>query len=401
MPATHLILFDSDCRETLLPLTYTRPVADLRVGITTIKEKYEQLIDLPVSFLTQDHLSELYPLLYGERNLLINGSLIPDPDFIHWAAQIELGTAYVRRGELIATHLDREALMNLVDGHEFGQIKVQEYEEEGIDKLTTPADVFLLNDKAIRADFARLTEGRSSASLPASNTLIGPADQLFIEAGASIEGAILNVKNGPIYVGKDAQILEGCLLRGPIALCEGSVLKMGAKIYGATSVGPSCKVGGEVSNVVFQANSNKGHDGYLGNAAIGQWCNIGAGTNASNLKNDYSEVRVWSYAEGRFAKTGQQFHGLIMADHAKAGINTMFNTGTVVGVAANIFGEGFPRTFIPSFSWGGKAGVQTYRLDKALETAERVMARRSVPLTDADRRMLEFVFEASKEYRRN
>ncbi|PHI18413.1 glucose-1-phosphate thymidylyltransferase [Lewinellaceae bacterium SD302] len=397
---SHIVLFDSDCREHLLPLTYTRPVAALRVGILTIKEKYEQLLPtLPVSYLTQDHLSKLFPILYGERNLLINGNILPDRDFINWATSIELGTAYVREGELVATHLDQEAILGLLDGGEFGNIEVREFREEGISRIERPADIFRQNDAAIRSDFTLLTAGRESQPLSASNTLIGSTDQLFIEEGANIEAATLNVKSGPIYIGKDAVVLEGCLMRGPISIGAGSALKMGAKIYGATTLGPQCKVGGEVNNVVFQANSNKSHDGYLGNAVIGQWCNIGADTNASNLKNDYSEVRVWSYPEGRFARTGLQFHGLVMGDHSKAGINTMFNTGSVIGVSANIFGEGFPRTFIPSFSWGGSNGFQTYRLDKALATIERVMARRDKVLSEDEREMLTHVFEESAEYR--
>lgn len=396
---TNLVLFDSDCREHLLPLTYTRPVAAIRVGILTIKEKYEHLQSLPVSYLTQDHLNAIFPTSYGAGNLLINGNILPDQDFINWASNIALGTAYVRDGELIATHLDEKAFCALIEGKEFGNIEVLEFREEGISRIERPADIFRQNDAAIRNDFKLLTQGRSSQKLSATNTLIGPADQLFIEEGVTVEACILNVTSGPIYLGKDATILEGCLLRGPIAIGEKSVLKMGAKIYGATTLGPQCKVGGEVNNVVFQANSNKGHDGYLGNAVIGQWCNIGADTNASNLKNDYAEVRVWSYPEGRFAKTGLQFHGLIMGDHSKTGINTMLNTGTVIGVSANVFGEGFPRTFIPSFSWGGSNGFQTYRLDKALATAARVMARRNKDLTEADKAMFSHVFEESKSYR--
>lgn len=399
MTPTHIILFDSDCRETLLPLTFTRPVADLRVGILTIKEKYELLTQLPISFLTQDHLSELYPLFQGEHNLLINGNILPTPQFMEWALQLEVGTAWVNEGELVAAHLDRQALTNLVDGDEFGDVLVNNYPGEPLLTIERPADIFRHNDAAIRADFAILTKGRKSQQLSSTNTLIGPSDQLFIAKGASVEASILNVAQGPIYIGEDAVVLEGCMLRGPIAIGTKSTLKMGAKIYGATSLGPQCKVGGEVSNVVFQSNSNKGHDGYLGNAVIGQWCNIGADTNASNLKNDYSEVRVWSYPEGRFAKTGLQFHGLIMADHAKAGINTMFNTGSVVGVCANVFGEGFPRTFIPSFSWGGASKLQTYRLDKAMDTAERVKARRGQSLSDAERKMLTYVFEETAQYR--
>ncbi|MEL6140981.1 MAG: glucose-1-phosphate thymidylyltransferase, partial [Bacteroidota bacterium] len=300
----------------------------------------------------------------------------------------------------LAVRLDAAAMKALVSGGEFGHFEAFEI-EEGMElkKIRRPADLFAENAAEIRRDFDLLTAGLFSEELSPTNTLIGPKENLFIAPGAEVEASILNVQNGPIYIGADAKILEGCLLRGPIALHERAVLKMGAKVYGGTTLGPVCKVGGEINNVIFHSNSNKGHDGYLGNSVIGQWCNIGADTNCSNLKNDYSEVKVWSYPENRFAKSGRQFHGLIMGDHSKAGINTMFNTGTVVGVSANVFGEGFPRTFIPSFSWGGANGFQTYRLTKALDTAKRVMARRQRELTDADRTMLEKVYEDTEKYR--
>lgn len=396
---THLILFDGDSRDHLLPLTYTRPVADLRVGIRTIKEKWADQLKTTPSFLTQDYLTPLFPLTYGQDNLLINGSFLPDQALVDAVLTLQLGQAYTYENDLMAVRLDEAAVKSLVNGDDFGELEAFALEGVTPTRIRKPADLFTLADANIRSDFATITRGRSSQPLPASNTLIGDPAQLFIEAGVEIEASILNVSSGPIYLGRNATVMEGSLLRGPIALGEQSTIKLGTKIYGPTSIGPVCKVGGELNNVVFQSHSNKGHDGFLGNAFIGQWCNIGADTNASNLKNDYSEVKVWSYPEGRFLKTGLQFHGLIMADHAKAGINTMFNTGTVVGVAANVFGEGFPRTFIPSFSWGGANGLHTYRVDKALATAERVKARRKMPLTDHERQMLEYVFEESKAYR--
>jgi UDP-N-acetylglucosamine diphosphorylase/glucosamine-1-phosphate N-acetyltransferase len=393
----HLILFDADVRHHLLPLTYARPVGDLRVGILTIREKWERQLGMPASFLTQDYLAELFPLRYGAHNLLINGSILPTPELVTLVLDLAIGEAYLKDGELIAACLGEAAIGALASDEDIGDLKGYELDEESLPCLRRPADIFMLNDAAIRADFALLTAGRTSAAVSDTNTIIGPREHLFVEEGVEMEACTLNVRSGPIYLGKDAAVLEGCLLRGPIALCDKAVLKMGAKVYGATTLGPSCKVGGEVNNVVFQANSNKGHDGFLGNAAIGEWCNIGAGTDASNLKNDYGEVQVWSYPEGRFAKTGLQFHGLIMGDHSKAGINTMFNTGTVVGFSANIFGEGFPRTFLPSFSWGGAGGVTTYRMDKAIATAERVMARRQEVFTAAHGRLFEAVSLASGE----
>lgn len=396
---THLILFDGESRDHLLPLTFTRPVADLRVGILTIKEKWEHSLQLPTSFLTQEYLEPLFPIVYGDDNLLLNGSMLPSPELIDAIHELEMGQAYTLGSELVAVRLDRDAVVELVQGDDFGDLEAFELEEIIPLRIRRPAHLFGLADQEIRRDFITLTQGRTSQVLSATNTLIGDPNDLFIEEGAEIEAAVLNVKTGPIYIGREAKILEGATLRGPIALGQDSVLKMGAKVYGPTSFGPSCKIGGEINNVTFQGNSNKGHDGFLGNAAIGQWCNIGADTNASNLKNDYSEVKVWSYPEGRFAKTGLTFHGLVMADHSKAGINTMFNTGTVVGVSANVFGEGFPRTFIPSFSWGGSGGFQTYQLDKAIATAERVMARRDQVLSDPEREMLKAVFEETAQYR--
>ncbi|MEM9527004.1 MAG: GlmU family protein [Bacteroidota bacterium] len=396
----HLILFDTNVRNDLLPLTYGRPVGDLRVGILTIGEKWAQHLRLPVSFLTQDYLADRFPLAYGDHNLLINGNVLPTAGILALVLDLSPGQAYLKEGELIAACLDQKAVAALAADEDFGEVEAYEIDEQPLLRINTPADIFSMNGLAIREDYALLTAGRTSEIPSATNTIIGPAENLFIEEGVKMEACILNVTDGPIYLGKKSVLLEGSILRGPLAIGEGSLVKMGAKLYANTSLGPNCRAGGEINNVVFQANSNKGHDGFLGNAVIGEWCNIGADTNASNLKNDYGEVRVWSYAKQGFAKTGKQFHGLIMGDHSKAGINTMFNTGTVVGFSANVYGEGFPRNFIPSFSWGGASGYQTYRLDKALATATRVMERRGVELTEADRTIFSAVFEQSKQYRK-
>jgi UDP-N-acetylglucosamine diphosphorylase/glucosamine-1-phosphate N-acetyltransferase len=366
---------DSPVRELLLPLTFARPASGLRCGILTLAEKWPHYLKA------------------AEGHLLIAGNVLPDRQLAAAIQDLEVGHGLYVGEELIAARTDTPANGGVPGG------LVRHQAEGTVRRLMRPADLFLANDRELRADFGLLTADRASAPLSPTNTLIGPADQLFLEAGVSVEGCTINTTTGPVYFGKESQALEGCLLRGPLAVHAGAVLKMGAKVYGATTIGPRCKVGGEISNVIFQANSNKGHDGYLGNAVIGEWCNLGADTNASNLKNDYGDVKVWSYAAGGRRATGLQFHGLIMGDHSKCGINTMFNTGTVVGFSANIFGPGFPPPFLPSFTWGGAEGLITYRLDKALATAERVMARRGRELTEADRRQFAEIFAVTEGYR--
>ncbi len=397
---TQVILFDNEVRDHLLPLTYLRPVGALRIGILTIQEKWQRHLGLPVSYLTQDYLAEKYEIDYGEENYLINGSVLPTPKLIGLIRQMEVNEAYLIGGELIAAKLSGTQINQMVNDEDFGDLSGVELRAEDIFKINRTHDIFSRNDEALRLDFELLTKGRSSAPLSSTNTLIGPADQLFIEEGARIECATLNTHAGPIYIGKDTLIMEGCLVRGPFAMGEESVLKMGAKIYGATTMGPACKLGGEVKNVVLQANSSKGHEGYLGDAVIGEWCNIGADSNNSNLKNTYEEVRLWNYPEERFVPTGLQFCGLVLGDHSKVGINTMFNTGTVVGICANIFGPGFPRNFVPSFAWGGASGFSTFRTGKAFDMMERVLARRKKELSVQDRLILLRVFEETAKYRR-
>jgi UDP-N-acetylglucosamine diphosphorylase/glucosamine-1-phosphate N-acetyltransferase len=264
--------------------------------------------------------------------------------------------------------------------------------------VARPWDIWGLNAAELEADFDLLTTGRKSAPVHESCTVIG--DRIFLEEGAKATASILNTTTGPIYLAKNAEIMEGCVVRGGLALGEYSALKLGTKIYGATTLGPHSKVGGEVNNSVILGYSNKGHDGFLGNSALGEWCNIGADTNNSNLKNNYDEVKVWSYVSKRFAKTGQQFCGLIMGDHSKSGINTMFNTGTVVGVSANVYGAGFPRNFIASFSWGGPQGTMEYKIDKALDTANRMMQRRGLAVDEVEQEILQSVYEQTAEFRR-
>lgn len=406
----NLVLFDSSARESLLPLTFARPVADLRLGTLTIAQKWERRLGATVSMLTQDYLSGFFPTKLEEQNLLVNGSVLPTPELLDFILEVPTGTAYYREGELVVARFSAEAVIAFASAHKLAvpqggdgpgqEITKRQLPDLPLFRITHPSDLFTQNDRAVREDFALLTAGRTSQPVSETNTVIGPADQLFVEEGVTLEACTVNCNTGPVYLGKNAVILEGCLFRGPLSIGTGTVIKMGTKIYGATTFGPYCKAGGEINNTIFQANSNKGHEGYLGNAFIGKWCNLGADTNASNLKNDYSNVKTWSYTDGGgMRKTDLQFHGLIMGDHCKVGINTMFNTGTVVGFSSNVFGAGFPPPFLPSFTWGGGEGQQEYRLDRAMATAERVMARRDRPFTERHRKVFEHIFAADARYR--
>ncbi len=396
----NVILFDNETRDRLLPLTYTRPVCELRIGILNIREKWEQQLDAQVSYITQDYLSEKYPINISDDNLVINGGVLPSAPLLRLVNQLENNEALLKNEELIAARLNAKQFERLMHEEEIDELEGFEVGDTPFLKIESLTDLFSLNDQALLQDFLFLTKDRSSQAISETNTVIGNRNKIFLEEGASVEAAILNTNTGPIYIGKNATIMEGAIIRGGLALCEGATVKMGAKIYGATTLGPFSKVGGEISNVVITGYSNKGHDGYLGNSVIGEWCNIGADTNSSNLKNNYAEVRLWDYEKESFTGTGTQFCGLIMGDHSKCGINTMFNTGTVVGVFANIFGSGFPRNFIPSFAWGGAAGFSTYKTEKAYEVAEIVMARRKEEFQDIDESILNKVFEDSAKFRR-
>jgi UDP-N-acetylglucosamine diphosphorylase/glucosamine-1-phosphate N-acetyltransferase len=386
------ILFDSDVRTSLLPFTYTRPVADIRVGILTIREKWEKYLGLTTTTITEEYLEEKYPMVEMEENVLINASYIPTKKLVESVKELSENEAIFYEEDVLAFFSNDSQ-----EEVDFSTYKQIEFEEQLL-QIKNIWDIFSLNDKAIALDFELLTEGRKSQPIPEGVHAINK-EQIFIEEGASITFASLNATDGPIYIGKNAEIMEGCVVRGALAMCENSVLKLGAKIYGATTLGPFCKVGGEVNNSVLFGYSNKGHDGFLGNSVLGEWCNLGADTNNSNLKNNYAEVKIWSYETERFAKTGLQFCGLIMGDYSKSGINTMFNTGTVVGVSANIFGSGFPRNFVPSFSWGGASGFTTYQTRKVFEVANVVMQRRNIVFDEQEQKILEHVFELSSKYR--
>ena len=387
------ILFDGEVRNALLPFTYTKPVADLRIGILTIREKWEKYLGLTTTTITEEYLMEKYPMVEMDENILINASFCPTKELVEKVMSLKENEAIFQGESVIAFHTkDTQEEVN------FDTYTQIEFEEDLLQVHHT-WDIFSKNDIAIQQDFELLTEGRKSQPIPETVQCLN-RDQIFIEEGATLNFAILNADSGPIYIGKNAEVMEGSVVRGPFAMCENSVLKLSAKIYGATTLGPYCKVGGEVNNSVLMGYSSKAHDGFLGNSVLGEWCNLGADTNNSNLKNNYAAVKLWNYEAGRFSPTGLQFCGLMMGDHSKCGINTMFNTGTVVGVSANIYGSGFPRNFVPSFSWGGAAGFITYRLNKVFEVAEVVMSRRKLKLEDVDKKILEAVFEQTEGYRR-
>lgn len=373
------ILFDGNFRENLLPLTFTRPVADIRIGIITIKEKWEMMLNSSTSTLTETYLSEKFPLIVENENILINSSVMPTIELLEEISALKIASV-LKKGELVIAAKTNEKLFN-------NNLDVVELKSE-VDLLENTWDIFSKNDKYLKQDFDLITNARKSIEISETNFIRGDRNLIFIEEGAVVEFAFLNAEAGPIYIGKDAEVMEGSKIRGPFALCEHSTVKMDAKIYGATTIGPNCKVGGEISNVVFLGFANKGHDGFLGNAVIGEWCNLGADTNNSNLKNTYEEVKLWSYSKQRFVKTGLQFCGLIMGDHSKTGINTMFNTGTVVGVSCNIYGSGFPRNFIPSFSWGSPLGMKAYNLKKAFQVADAVFKRRDIPFDEVEQNIL-------------
>lgn len=392
------ILFDDGAWNDLRPLTFTRPVSEIRVGILTIREKWEKYLTASFSFSTQDYLSVKYPSLVHDQNVLINGSVLPNDELKQAILNLKEGEYLSKDGVVLAANF-LAADVDLVNCGEIVGKRKLEFEKDVV-RIAMPYDIFEINDQALCADFKLITEGRKSQAISETVNVLGN-ENIFLEEGAKVEFATLNATDGPIYVGKDAVIMEGCLVRGPLAMCEHAELKMGAKVYGATTLGPYCKCGGELNNVVLFAYSSKAHDGFLGNAVLGEWCNIGADTNNSNLKNNYSEVKLWNYSTGSFAKTGLQFCGTIMGDHSKCGINTMLNTGTVIGVSANVFGAGFPRNFIPSFAMGGNHGFKEYRLNATFEVANLVMQRRGLEFDEVEKNILTSVFEMTKEYRKS
>ncbi|MFD2246095.1 GlmU family protein [Pontibacter ruber] len=394
-----IILFDEpSIRQSLLPLTFTRPVAEIRVGILTIAEKWQHYTGEAVSYLTQPYLQAKYKLQHTDSNLYVNGAVCPSEELLSEIKALQPGEALYQNDLLLALHAGSEQLLQPEELAAYTSGKRSESSFAGT-IIRDVWEIFVNNGQQIRRDFSLITKGRQSQPVNDKFTAVYGEENIFIEEGATIKAAILNAEGGPIYIGRDAQVQEGAIIRGPFALGEGSTVNMGGKMRGDTTIGPFSKVGGEISNSVIFGYSNKGHEGFLGNSVLGEWCNLGADTNTSNMKNNYAEVKIWNYAKGGFKGTGLQFCGLVMGDHSKCGINTMFNTGTVVGVSANIFGTGYPRNFVPSFSWGGASGFETYQLRKVYEVAEKVLERRNKKLDDTEKAILEEVFNQTKPYR--
>ncbi|GAA5102841.1 GlmU family protein [Chryseobacterium ginsengisoli] len=382
-----LVFSDAQYWEDFLPLTFTRPVAEMRCGILTFSERWQKILEnTEISFFTETYLQNKFKEPEKKESLFLVTNFLPTENVIQQVKDLKQGEALVYEDELVAAKIN-------MDGFSLHQIEKMTDIKEELTFFKKPTDLFTYNDKAINFDFELLTKGKTSQELSSTNGFLGNKEDLFIEEGAQIEFSTINTKTGKIYIGKNAEVMEGCNLRGPIALCEESKFNLGSKIYGATTIGPHCKVGGEVNNIIIFGYSNKGHDGFVGNSVIGEWCNLGADTNSSNLKNNYGHVKLWNYRTKSFEDTGLQFAGLIMGDHSKTAINTQLNTGTVIGVASNIFKEGFPPNLIENFSWGGFKDDEKFKLDKAYEVAEKAMARRKVPLTEDDKAIFKYIFD--------
>lgn len=399
----HLILFDNKHREGMLPLSYTRAQGEMRCGILTVKEKWTRYSGVMASCLSTGLISQKNPVSLGNDNLYISASVLPNKGVVKAVLGLNENEALVSKGDIIAVRGSAEVRQHVLDS-DIAAFKALEYDGE-YRVLEKVHNLITFNKDEIQLDFELLTNGRQSKPICESVTVVGGhkdpslVNQIFIEEGAELECCYLNPKEGPIYIGKNAKVSEGAMLRGPIAICEASQISMGAKIFPGATVGPWSKVGGEVSNSVITGYSNKVHDGYLGDSVLGEWCNLGADTNTSNLKNDFAIVKLWDYSTERFAKTGLQFCGLIMGDYSRCAINTSFNSGTVVGVGSNIFGSGFPRNFVPSFVIGGPQGYKVNGLKPVEKVAKMAMSRRNVEFNNSDSIILNEVFEVTKKYR--
>lgn len=381
-----LVFSDAQYWEDFLPLTFTRPVAEMRMGILTFVERWKKLLEIDeVFYITEDFLQHKFKKPEPKQSLFIVPNFFPSDEVLKQIKELKPGEALVYENEVLVANIN-------MDNFSLNQINKMTDIHEKLFFIEKPTDIFSYNDKAIDFDFKLLTEGRTSQELSSTNGFVGEKENLFIEEGATIEFSTLNCKTGKIYIGKNAEIMEGSNIRGSLALCEESKINLGTKLYGGTTIGPHSKVGGEVNNIVIFGYSNKGHDGFVGNSVIGEWCNLGADTNSSNLKNNYASVKLWNYRKKRFLDTGLQFCGLIMGDHSKTAINTQLNTGTVVGVAANIFKSGFPPNLVDSFSWGGMKGDEKFKLEKSYEVAEKAMERRKIAITEMDKDILKYIY---------
>lgn len=386
-----IILIDR-YREHLLPIVFTKPIAEIRVGIMTIKEKWEKYTNAKVDILSADYLKNKFPTPETDQDTIwIDARILPNSNLARTVLNIDKKQLLIdTNGDFVA--LRNKEFLNVLHNNELDSgINHVIYQDE-IELIKKTWDIFTHNGNEIKKDFLLLTNGRDSAKIP-DYVYATKVENIFLEPGVKLSPCSLDAEDGPIYLGKNSEILDFATIKGPFAILEHSQIKIGAKIYGNSTIGPQCKVGGEINNVVFQSYSNKAHDGFIGNAYIGEWCNIGADSNNSNLKNTYEKVKMWNYAINAYENTGLQFAGLVMGDHTKLAINTMLNTGTVIGCSCNIFGAGFPRTFIPSFRWGGAGGFRVYDFDKAISTASNMMNRRDKKLSETDIEILKYVFE--------
>lgn len=394
----NLIFFDTTAQHLdLLPLTFTRPVADLRIGILKIAEKWKHWFSeyfdnqaITISFLTEKYLSNKFPLHYDTDNFYINGGLLPNQEITRQIFQLFNNEVISNEQHLLAVRTNKiyDSYEALVEG-----IPVMQQMNEGTTMISQLWHIFEQNRNQIMADYEIVTKGRKSQPITDPHTAVYGKDNIFLEQGVSIKSAILDAENAPIYLGKNTIVELGSIIRGAFALCEGAALNFGAKMRGDTTIGVFSKFGGEVSNVVVQGYSNKAHDGYLGNSVIGEWCNLGADTNCSNLKNTYKPVDIWNYQNNDYIQTEKVFCGTFMGDFVRCGINTMLNTGTVIGVGANVFGAGFPPKFVKDFAWGGVGGFTKTKIDKFFETASEMKIRKGLTLTDEDKKILRYIYE--------
>lgn len=394
-----VVLFDDHLRSAFLPLVYTRPLAELRFGIRTLSEQWMDMLGGDQAFLTEPYLYSCFQAQDQQKErLFINARLIPDYRLAGELRQIADRMALRAGDQLLAVKVP--ANEDVPDYHALLDYPATAPENDlQFSFLQHLTDLFRFNEGAIHEEIKRVTYGMISAAIDPTNTVIGDPEDVFIAEEAIIEGAWLNVRKGPVYIGQGAHVQEGSTVIGPCTIGAHTTVKPLTRVGGASTIGPWCKIGGEVSNSIFQGYSNKGHDGYVGNSIIGEWCNLGADTNTSNLKNNYGPISIFNYQERKPVNTGLTFCGLLMGDHSKSAINTMFNTGTVCGVSANVFGGGFPPGFIPSWSWGGGDGLTTYDLEKSLETAHRMMGRRNVELDTDTEQMLRHIFTLTADFR--
>jgi UDP-N-acetylglucosamine diphosphorylase/glucosamine-1-phosphate N-acetyltransferase len=385
-----IILFDGASADTLRPLTLVRAVADCRVGITTIHQKWGDFTNKGINILPNDSLLRMFPQdLTSGDNCYIDGSCLPSTALWEAISTLALHQA-LRKDDQIIAYRSNKVFHQTSDLKTEAQNAIYETFSEECDSIRYPEDILRLQEKYLRSDYQLITSGRITTSVDSSTFLRG--EDIFIEPSARIYNAILNATDGPIYVGPDVEIMEGAVIKGPVAIGKGTKIHVGAKVYSNTVFGPECRIGGEVKRTCFIGYANKGHEGFLGDSVIGSWCNFGADTNCSNMKNTYGEVSLWDMGKKEFRPTGRQFCGLIMGDHSMCAINTAFTTGSVTGVFANIFGANPPR-YAPSFSWG--VNGEKYQFEKAIEVAERSMSRRNISLTSAYKALLKQLYDTN------